>query len=327
MDNEEELRNKIAEAQERMLQEHEGSDDQQPLEKEADQQPDQSEQEESQESEESETNEEKSEIENDLDKEESDKTPQGKAFAALRREAKEAQQREQELRERLARLEGAQDAGKQEKQEEAKEEIPDKDVDPDAYYEYKLNQMEKRNSELEKKINGFSEMTEAQKAEKAYQDMEKSYTEKKDPNYSKAKEFLYKDMKRELSEKHPNVSESKINQAIKEQEYKIVSSLANAGLSENEIFMTLKGYALERGFKPEESSQEQKAESRKNLKRNVEKGASLNNVPSSGKSKGITERQLGDMKHSDFQKAVGDPAQHRNLQDAIDAARLKALES
>ena len=245
--------------------------------------------------------------------------PDAKKFAHMRKEAKERARENQELRERLARLEGAQEARTQPEAPVVVEEIPDRELDPEAYIDYIVNNSNKKIEALSTKIELSTEQAASVQREQLYKDLENKYSET-DPGYKEAKSYLMKAQASELMDAHPNATDAEIKQELKRREYTLVQNLAQAGSGVDEIFGTLKAQALAKGYREITTKKDNTK-----LKRNIKKSASLNDAPSGDAQFGYSESQLARMKPRDFHKLANDPKNLKKAETALRAARIKAM--
>lgn len=248
--------------------------------------------------------------------------PDAKKFYHMRKENNAKDKRIQEMAERLARVEGAQQVIQQPLEEKAPiEEIPDKDVDPDAYYDYQLKKEQGKREALEKRFDNFAARTTATEAEQLYKELENQHTEK-DTSYKDAKSFLLKALHDEIKQENPAATESQISQHLKQQEYSLVATLASAGLSKNAIFNSIKAHAVDKGYV--ETKETPKTDKTK-LKRNMEKSANLNEIPSASGDVGLTANQISKMSNLELANVSSDPEKLKKVNMAIKRARIKAM--
>lgn len=244
-----------------------------------------------------------------------------KKFYHMRQENIAKDKRIQEMAERLARVEGAQQVIQQQPLEEKTEEIPDRDVDPDAYYDYQLKQKDQKIEALEKKFDNFEARTVTTEAEQLYKELENQHTEK-DSSYKDAKSFLLKTLRDEIKQENPAATESQISQHLKQQEYSLVATLAKSGWSQSAIFNSIKAQAIDKGYV--ETKEIPKLDKTK-LKRNMEKSANLNEIPNASGELGINAKQLVKMNIVDVAKLTNDPEALKKAKMAIKRARIKAM--
>lgn len=249
--------------------------------------------------------------------------PDAKKFYHMRKESQEKDKRIQEMAERLARVEGAQQVIQQQPPEEKApiEEIPDRDVDPDAYFDYQLKKKDQKIEALEQKFDNFEARTATTEAEQLYKELENQHTEK-DSSYKDAKSFLLKTLRDEIKQENPGATESQISQHLKQQEYSLVATLAKSGWSQSAIFGSIKAQAIDKGYI--ETKETPKSDKTK-LKRNMEKSANLNEIPSVSGDTGLSVRQLTKMSMLDMAKLSSNPEKLQKAQMAIKRARIKAM--
>ena len=247
--------------------------------------------------------------------------PDAKKFYYMRKESEEKDKRIQEMAERLARVEGAQQVIQQQPPEEKAEEIPDRDEDPDEYYDYQLKKKDQKIEALEQKFDNFEARTVATEDEQLYKELENQHTEK-DSSYKDAKSFLFKTLRDEIKQEHPAATENQISQHLKQQEYSLVATLAKSGWSKNAIFNSIKAQAIDKGYV--ETKETPKPDKTK-LKRNMEKSANLNEIPSASGDLGLSVNQLVKMSIVDIAKLTNNPEAFKKAKMAIKRARIKAM--
>ena len=252
--------------------------------------------------------------------------PDAKKFYHMRKDAKEKSKELQEMKERLARMEGAQQAQQAIQQPPAEEkapveEIPDKDLDPDAYLDYHLRKKDKEIEDIKQRFDNFENQAAASSSEQLYKELESRHAEK-DTSYKDAKAYLVQTLHDEIKQAYPAASESQIRQHLKTKEYDLVASLAKAGWNQGAIFGSIKAQAIDKGYKETESKP--KADKTK-LKRNMEKSASLNDAPSAAADVGFSANQLNKMNIVDIAQLTNDSAKFKKAQIAIKRARIKAM--
>ena len=247
--------------------------------------------------------------------------PDAKKFYHMRKENSEKDKRIQEMAERLARVEGAQQVIQQQPLEEKAEEIPDRDIDPDAYYDYQLKKKDQKIEALEQKFDNFEARATTTEAENLYKELENQHTEK-DSSYKDAKSFLLKTLRDEIKQENPGATENQISQHLKQQEYSLVATLAKSGWSQSAIFNSIKAQAIDKGYI--ETKETPKLDKTK-LKRNMEKSANLNEIPSVSGDTGLSVRQLTKMSMLDMAKLSSNPEKLQKAQMAIKRARIKAM--
>ena len=266
------------------------------------------------------------EVEEEADEieEEEPKSKKAKnAFQRMRQELKERDDAINEMRREMARLQGAQEAMLKPKEEPAPvEEIPDRDLEPEAYNDYQLKLRDKRIEELSAQFDTINRTAAVSKAESTYIGLENDYISK-DPSYKDAKSFYISERTRALKEQYPAASDADIAQEVKGEEYRIVESLAKAGLSTDAIFNTIKAQSIALGFKDVPAAKRDN----KKLKHNMSKSASLNDAPTASGDIGFSESQLRRMgsSFSEIAKLAGDKGSMKKAHDALRRARLKAM--
>lgn len=265
------------------------------------------------------------EEEDDLElDEEQEKNPKAKnAFQKMRQEIKERDAAIDEMRRELARLQGMQEAMLKPQEEAPQvEQIPDKDLEPEEYFEYQLKQRDKQIEELAGKFDAITQQTATSQAEAAYINLESDYT-KKDASYNEAKAYYVNERARQLKSQYPTATDEQIKQEVKFEEYKLVESLAKAGFQPDDIFTTIKAKAINMGYK--ENLPPPKRDNKK-LKHNMSKSASLNDAPSANGEMGFSESQLKRMSKnfSEVGKLAKSKGDMKKAHDALRIARLKA---
>jgi hypothetical protein len=194
---------------------------------------------------------------------------------AEKEERKRLERETQELRERLARLEGKAEATQQ-AVPEIKEEIPDREIDPEGHSLWKADQLEKKFEEIQKENTRLN-------AERQWQNMESEHV-KSNSDYADAKQFLIDQETAKIKELHPHATSSQISQHIKEQEYITVGNAARAGI---DPLQHIEFLAFKEGFRPGEKKKEvKKNPARKSnikaINRNSKRNASIIGGSSAG---------------------------------------------
>lgn len=325
MDLEEELRNKIKEAREEAAVEQEPKDNDVPVEEAESKEEVKQEVVEVVEDPEEQvaedgTEEELSDIQPDTEEYEK-LDSKGKKFAHMRKEAKEKDQKLQAMAERLARLEGAQSV-QQEKltPAEEKEEVPDKEFQPEAWMDYQLKKQDDKYNNLAKRFDENAQQTAQQKDEILYKNLERDYSDT-DSSYMEARSYYKAKNAEKYREQYPAASTADIDLMVKTEEYKLVQGMSASGVSTDLIFNTLKGQALAMGFKDVPVVKQDKTK----LKKNIRKSASLNDAPSAGEDLGFSESQMSRMKSADFHKLASNPKEMKKAKAALMAARIRAF--
>lgn len=194
---------------------------------------------------------------------------------AEKEERKKLERETQELRERLARLEGKAEAT-QTNTPEIKEEIPDRELDPEGYSIWKSDRLEEKLEKMQQENTKLN-------AERQWQNMESEHI-KASPDYGSAKQFLIEKETARVKAMHPSATASQISQHIKEQEYVIVGNAARAGV---DPLQHIEFLAFKEGFRPGEKKEEvKKSPTRKSnikaINRNAKRNASIIGGSSAG---------------------------------------------
>lgn len=257
---------------------------------------------------------------NEQDDEISHNKKAARKFQEMRQDAKRKEQEIIELRERLARIEGATEERNKGAETTKEETPPSYEDDPDGYFRYSIEQSNKQINDLKSQLEQTSKLTEKQKAESAYIEMEKQYATEHDKEYLNAKKFLVDKLKNDIKNSYPTATDEQINQHIKEQEYGLVAGLANSGFTEKEIFATIKHRAVNNGYKSQPF--EKKRDTQK-LKRNIDKSQSLNDASSAhGVSDEISFKNMTTKKYNQILNEKG----INGLKKALDKARINSYD-
>jgi hypothetical protein len=249
------------------------------------------------------------------------KNPKAKnAFQKMRNELKKRDEEYNQIKIELARVQGVQEAmQKPQEQKVEAEKIPDKDYEPEEWYEYQLKQRDKKIEAIENQFKSINEQATVSYAERVYQDLESKYIEL-DPSYTDAKKYYKSERMRALRLQYPTATDQQIQQEVKGEEYKIVSSLAQTGLDSNAIFNVIKGQAVAMGYKDLPTAKKDN----NNLKRNMAKSASLNDAPSANGDIGFSQNQMARMGVVDIAKLHDNPKELKKAIKALAIARMKA---
>jgi len=265
------------------------------------------------------------EVEDNLElNDEQEKDPKAKnAFQKMRQELKERDTVIEEMRREMARIQGMQEAMLK-PQEEAQqvEEIPDKDLEPEEWFDYQLKQRDKKIAELSGKFDIINKQTATSQAEATYINLESDFT-KKDSSYTDAKSYYVNERTRQLKEQYPAATDEQIKQEVKHEEYRLVESLAKAGFQPDDIFTAIKAKAQSMGYKDNIPTPKR---DNKKLKHNMSKSASLNDAPSANGEIGFSENQLKRMgkNFSEVSKLAKSKSDMKKAHDALRIARLKS---
>lgn len=189
-----------------------------------------------------------------------------KAFAKMRynqkqlREQLEKSEREkQEIRERLAKLEGANEVRHKPeiREPEIVDKEPDKTYDREAWLEWKARQLEKKQQEIEARVNQNNQLSLVDRARNELRDMEQDYTVKnKISDYDSRLKFIRDKEAALIRLRHPAATEAQIQQHLNDEKIRIASDAVKSGKHPAEIFIKM---AEELGYaKPKEEYREEK---------------------------------------------------------------------
>jgi hypothetical protein len=222
-----------------------------------------------------------------------DTPKEGKAWAKMRHSLKERDTELAQMREKLAKIEGFQQAQaeQQKKALEPVEEVPDKDLDPDGYNEWKVGNLEKQLAEMQNSTKETNEQLAAQLQNqnqiRGIEKLEGIYAEDNpDSNYKAAKKFVKQRETEMLKMQHPNATQAQIDAHLQQAEINLFeNSLATGGNGADKIMQMAKLY----GFEGKQS----KAKSNLgNVAKNRKKNASLLGGSAAAKGDGVTADQI-----------------------------------
>jgi hypothetical protein len=243
----------------------------------------------------------------------SDPSKKGKAFAKKRhelkaeKEAKEAALKEsQELRERLARLEGKTDAiqTQQTQPTETSNPEPDKELDREEWYEWKIKEQDTRQAAQDKRLEQLDQIQKVSQERNGLEILEKQYAKKNDiADYSDRKEFIKEREAKLIKIQYPQATDAQVQQHIDNQELQMAADIYANGRNPAEVFSQMAdayGYTAE--SKTIEKKKGKKEPNLEKIERNQAKSANLMGGSGRGNIGKVSANELVSMTVNDMMK-------------------------
>jgi hypothetical protein len=221
------------------------------------------------------------ELEDDLvdDALSDDAKKRGKAFGAMRAEAKELKERweasekeKQEMRERLARLEGRAEATAKPEAAVAEDKEPDAVLYPEDHNAWKIRQMEQRVEKAERTAADAAAFANWQREQRGMQSLEASYkAANPSEKYDEAMQFLVEKERAAKKLMNPKLTDAQADEMTQSEKLQLFKSLHQQGRDPASVLMQV---AKMQGFMGATAAAKPKVDLKK-VEENQRRSASL----------------------------------------------------
>lgn len=198
-----------------------------------------------------------------------------------------------ELKERQARLEGREEArAKPIVQEVQEEPEPDRMLYPDAWKDWKIAQQDKRQTELDAKLEQISAMSAIEGTRRGMNNIEKAYKANSGvSDYDDRMNYIMESEKARIKLLHPNATDGQIDSHLEAEKFRMANQAIADGRNPAELFYKM---ADTYGYKTKEAkpSNESPKPDIQALNRNMEKNVNLIGSSGAEKSGGVSPNQL-----------------------------------